>query len=231
MKHTFPLAAFAAFAAALAGPSAGYNVAQPVPSDDEYSFVEPTPSTEKPVYPIFTSIISAAPSDCASAPPGCPPWSATYTVTTTLTVSVVTAVPSSLLSFTGIVDLSSFVPGPPPMPTDGTPLPSDITTEPEPVPTEIFTLFPPISPTVIPLPSIQSSATGIVDLSSLTPPQVPSSAVAPYPTASAKPSDTTPVGTGSYTFSPGLPEFTNVAEAVRVPAVVAGVVGMAALLV
>lgn len=62
-----------------------------------------------------------------------------------------------------------------------------------------------------------------IDESSVATPQVPS------PTATEEPTETSAVGTGSYTAAPILPEFTAAAKTVRVPAVVAGFLGWAAL--
>ncbi|KAG9190434.1 hypothetical protein G6011_08522 [Alternaria panax] len=134
---------------------------------------------------------------------------ALITITTTRTVSVVTQIPSDLLTVTGIVELSSFMPSQPLLPT---------------------------------------SATGIVEISSWVAPEPPSTAVTvivpesntadaesnvvapetPYPTASDTPISTSIVGTTS-SMSPGLPVFTDAANAVRVPAVVAGILRWAIL--
>jgi hypothetical protein len=70
-----------------------------------------------------------------------------------------------------------------------------------------------------------SSSAADSEESSVAPPQVP------HPTASDKPTGTTSAGTtSSMSTAPGLPEFTDAADAVRVPVVVAGVLGWAALL-
>jgi hypothetical protein len=99
------------------------------------------------------------------------------------------------------------------------------------------------------IPSSLLIVTGIVELSSFMPSQPASSAVTvivpgssaadeessvvppqvPYPTASSKPVSTTTVASTSSTSTPGLPEFTDAAEAMKVPVVVAGLLGWAAL--
>ncbi|CAN9449820.1 unnamed protein product [Alternaria alternata] len=162
-----------------------------------------------PVYPEPSSDViapSAMPSD-VSSDDGCS--TALITITTTRTVSVVTQIPSSLLTVTGIVELSSFVPSQPLPPT---------------------------------------TATGVIETSSWIVPQLPSTAVTvivpgssaadeessvvlsqiPYPTAGDKPLSTTSVGTTS-SKSLGLPVFTDAADAIRVPVVVAGIIGWVAL--
>ncbi|KAF1943844.1 hypothetical protein EJ02DRAFT_464574 [Clathrospora elynae] len=69
------------------------------------------------------------------------------------------------------------------------------------------------------IPAASNSVAGSVNLSSFAPP--------PYPTGSSKPTATVPTDMGSY--KPSTPEFTDTAAAVRVPAVVAGVLGLAIL--
>jgi hypothetical protein len=156
------------------------------------------------------------------------------TITTTRIVSLVTHSPSSLLGLPSTVDTSSNL--------SAGPVPTDEPYNPNPT-----------STLEVELPT--TSVTGVVELSTFTAPQEPASPTSslgsavgsivseqssiaapqiPYPTA--LPTETvTPVsstitssvyGTGSY--SSKLPEFTNAAEAVRVPAVVAGVVGLVA---
>ncbi|CAE6998771.1 hypothetical protein CFE70_000735 [Pyrenophora teres f. teres 0-1] len=74
------------------------------------------------------------------------------------------------------------------------------------------------------LPSDITLTVSIIEGSSVAPPEEPS------PTATGEPAETSAVGTGSYTASPTLPEFTAAAHAVRAPAVVVGVLGWAALM-
>ncbi|EDU41249.1 conserved hypothetical protein [Pyrenophora tritici-repentis Pt-1C-BFP] len=74
------------------------------------------------------------------------------------------------------------------------------------------------------LPSDITLSISIIEGSSVAPPE------APFPTATDEPTQTSATGTGSYTASPTLPEFTAAADAVRVPAVVVGVLGWAALM-
>jgi hypothetical protein len=173
------------------------------------------------------------------------PCSTTCTITTTLTIPVVTQIPSSLLTIPGTVDLSSFAPEPTntdepyePYPTSssGFAAPWWPTTSATGV-IELSTFTAPqesyYSPTSILASEVSSFAS---ELSSIAAPAVPyptettESAGPAYPTEtteSAVPISSSSVyGTGSYTSQ--LPEFTNAAEAVRVPAVVAGVVGIAA---
>jgi hypothetical protein len=156
------------------------------------------------------------------------------TITTTRIVSIVTHSPSSLLSLPGTVDTSSNLSAVPastdepynPNPTSTSELEAPTTSVTGVV--ELSTFTAPQEP-ASPTGSLGSAVSSITsELSSIAAPQIP------YPTAIPTES-VTPVsstvtssvyGTGSY--SSKLPEFTNAAEAVRVPAVVAGVVGLAA---
>jgi hypothetical protein len=79
-----------------------------------------------------------------------------------------------------------------------------------------------------PTGSIGSASSSIAsEVSSIAAPLIPYPSAISVSAESASPSLSSSIyATGSYTSQ--LPEFTNAAEAVRVPAVVAGVVGMAA---
>jgi hypothetical protein len=141
-------------------------------------------------------------------------WCSTalITITTTRTVSVVTQIPFSLLTVTGIVELSSFMPSQPLPPTSATGI----------IQLSSWAAQPSSSAVTIIVPG--NSATYIGE-SSVSPPRIP------YPTASDKPTSTTTVGTTSYTSASGLPDFTAAAAAgaVKVLVGVAGVLGWAAL--
>lgn len=132
------------------------------------------------------------------------------TITTTRTVSVVTQIPSSLLTVTGIVELSSFMPSQPLPLTSATGLIELSTWESfQPTSGAVTVVFP------------ESSAAD--EESSFASPQVP------YPTATDKPISTTTVVPSSHTSTSGLPGFTDAADVMRVPVVVAGLLGWAAL--
>ncbi|KAL1794186.1 hypothetical protein ACET3X_007607 [Alternaria dauci] len=208
MKYPLCLIVFVAFVTA-------QDIQDETPSDynDEGTYATsvlypahtPSPGYPEPSSGIFDS--SAVPSEVTSDD-----WCSTthITITTTRTVSVVTQIPSSLLTVTGIVELSSFMPS---------------------------------------QPLLSTSETGVIESSSGTAPQLPSTAVTvtvpgtsatheessvalskiPYPTASDRPASTTGVGTTS-SQSPGLPVFTDAADAIRVPFVVAGIIGCVALM-
>jgi hypothetical protein len=176
------------------------------------------------------------------------------TTTITITVPIVSHIPSSLISVPGTVVLSTHVPEPYPTGTNEPYEPYPTTSSPWEAPwwpttsvtgvMELSTWNAPQesygSPTDSPgseISSIGSEASSIAsevssiasELSSVAAPAIP------YPTETtpeSAPSSAAPAtssaayGTGSYTSQ--LPEFTNAAEAVRVPAVIAGVVGLAA---
>jgi hypothetical protein len=134
---------------------------------------------------------------------------ALITITTTRTVSVVTQIPSSLLTVTGIIELSSSMPS-------------------QPLPSTNATGVIEISSWVAPQPS--STAVTIIVLGSSTADEESSVAPSqvPYPTASDEPTSTTAIGTTSSTSS-GLPAFTDAAGVIKAPVVVAGMLGWAAL--
>jgi hypothetical protein len=196
------------------------------------SSVEPSDAYPSGAYPISPIRTESCSTPC--------------TTTITITVPIVSHIPSTLLSVPGSVVLSTIV----------TDVPTDINEPYEPYPTtsspweapwwstesvtgvmELSTWIAPQESNYSPtggygseISSIGSEASSIAsEVSSVT--SEPSSVAAPavpYPTeTTSEPAPSSAAyGTGSYTSQ--LPEFTNAAKAVKVPAAIAGVVGMAA---
>lgn len=99
---------------------------------------------------------------------------------------------------------------------------------PTPSATDIVITSPTGYPTGLPTetPEESCAVTTVTVTEIMTKPTAPGVSPPPYPTGSAKPSVPAPSGTGAYTTSPPL--FTGAAAAVRVPAGIAGVLGLAA---
>ncbi|KAF2251426.1 hypothetical protein BU26DRAFT_563363 [Trematosphaeria pertusa] len=106
--------------------------------------------------------------------------------------------------------------------------PSVETSIPTPSATDIVITSPTGYPTGLPTetPEESCAVTTVTVTEIMTKPTAPGVSPPPYPTGSAKPSVPAPSGTGAYTTSPPL--FTGAAAAVRVPAGIAGVLGLAA---
>ncbi|KAI1524731.1 Herpes-BLLF1 domain containing protein [Pyrenophora tritici-repentis] len=226
MKGVFAFASFVAIAIAAdpklskAKPSISLNPLARRNYAATYYSTPPEPTDSYPVSSVI-EIPPPQPTECLDTDPD-PCSTVLITVTSIHTISV-SHVPSSLISEPPTTsDQSSATVPPESAPATETEKSStaapeestvgtttDIQTE-----TELSTS----------LPSDITLSISIIEGSSVAPPE------APFPTATDEPTQTSATGTGSYTASPTLPEFTAAADAVRVPAVVVGVLGWAALM-
>jgi hypothetical protein len=198
-------------------------------------FLAPPPPNQSSGYDVPPS------SDWFLRPTGLDPTATicqTITITATRTVSVVTKIPSSLTSLTGIIDLSSFMP----------PRPS----------ASLFTsvISSALSSYMLPShPEPSTSVSGIADSSSfaepsevpyptgttptdLTTPILPPSPTEAVPTTAIVPTGILPTSNGTAVIptgtgvsaTPGLPVFTDAADVVRVPVALVGAIGWAVLM-
>jgi len=236
MKDIFTFASFVAIANAMGPPKSKTPVAR---HNGDYTAIsyEPAPptSTDNSLVP-SPIVVNPLPesSDCLDTQP-CS--TVVITVTTVYTIPVSHVLPS-LTSETATSDLSTVTAPQQSVPATQTEessiaAPEDLTTE---TPTDISVVTSPESD--IPTATATDTATETeensvaptdvpttvseIDESSVATPEVPSP-------VTDEPTETSAAGTGSYTAAPTLPEFTAAADAIRVPAVVAGLLGWAAL--